>query len=99
MIVWEFPRKLNEKEIEEKAAMLAAMSQEVLPEGANSELLSQLVSQIGPLKAKYVDPTKDYCMSASVKIYCCNVLNFPCRHAHSSSRSGLSTSWSWKHAY
>lgn len=69
MIVWEFPRQLNEKEIEEKAAMLAEMSKEVLPEGANSELLNQLVGQVVSLKAKYVDPRKDYCMLASVGIY------------------------------
>ena len=36
------------------------MSEEVLPEGANSELLGQLMGQIGPLKTKYMDPTKDY---------------------------------------
>ena len=56
---------MNEKEQEEKAAMLVAMSEEVLPEGANSELLGQLLSQIGPLKTKYINPTKDYCGETS----------------------------------
>jgi len=65
MVLWEFPRQLNEQEIQEKAAMLAKMSEEVLPEGANAELLGQLVGQIGPLKAKYIDPKKDYCTAQS----------------------------------
>ena len=58
---WQFPYTLTEEQKAEKEASYTKRAP--YPEGTNETLYKEFFAHIDPLREKYIDESKDYCMS------------------------------------